>query len=192
MSSAASARAPRRPPEALPIAVAQGLRLPLVYNSSGYDKVETLALLEGVIDIYMPDFKFWERRSAERLAGAADYPDRARAALKEMHRQVGDLLIDRDDGLARRGLLVRHLVMPGGLAESRAILEFIAGEISLDTYVNIMDQYRPCGRAGEFPPIDRSLDHEDYKKALAYARRAGLKRLDRRDLLTMLRGLGVV
>jgi len=178
--------------EALPIAIARGLRLPLVYNTSGYDKVETLALLDGIFDIYMPDFKFWNRETARRLAGAADYPERTRSAIQEMYRQVGDLVIDREDGIARRGLLVRHLVMPGGLAESRAILEFIAEEISQNTYVNVMDQYRPCGRANEYPPIDQPLGHEEYEKALLYARQAGLKRLDQRDLLTLLRRLGVV
>jgi putative pyruvate formate lyase activating enzyme len=118
--------------EALPEAIAKGLRVPLVYNSSGYDSVETLALLDGVVDIYMPDFKFWDRESSLRLAGALDYPERARAAITEMHRQVGDLIIDKR-GIARRGLLVRHLVMPAGLAETRSILEFLADKISADT-----------------------------------------------------------
>ena len=139
----------------------------------------------------MPDFKFWARNSSRRLAGAPDYPERARAAITEMHRQVGDLIIDKR-GVARRGLLVRHLVMPGGLAETRSILEFLADKISADTYVNVMDQYHPCGRAQEFPPIDRPLDPREYEEALDYARQAGLKRLDQRDWLKMLQRLGIV
>ncbi|MCK4839074.1 MAG: radical SAM protein, partial [Desulfobulbaceae bacterium] len=177
--------------EALPEAIAKGLRVPLVYNSSGYDSVETLALLDGVFDIYMPDFKFWDRDSSRRLAGAPDYPARAMAAINEMHRQVGDLVVDKK-GVARRGLVVRHLVMPGGLAETRSILKFLADKVSPDTYVNVMDQYRPCGRAQEFPPIDHPLDQGEYEVALDYARQAGLQRLDQRDWLKMLRRLGIV
>ncbi len=177
--------------EALPMAVERGLRVPLVYNSSGYDSVETLRLLDGVVDIYMPDFKFWEKDSARRLAGAPDYPEKAREALREMHCQVGDLVVDKS-GIALRGLLVRHLVMPGGLEETRAILDFLAREISADTYVNVMDQYRPCGRAAEFPPIDRPLDREEYGEALVMAKEAGLKRLDERNWARILRQLGMV
>jgi len=177
--------------EALPLAIETGLRLPLVYNSSGYDSVETLALFDGVIDIYMPDFKFWDKASAKRFARAADYPERARAAIREMHRQVGELVIDKE-GIAERGLLVRHLVMPGGLAETEKILRFIAGEISVNTYVNVMDQYRPCGKAKDYPPIDRSLRAEEYQEALRLAHAAGLTRLDERDFEKMLRALGIV
>ncbi|MEN8142489.1 MAG: radical SAM protein [Thermodesulfobacteriota bacterium] len=176
--------------EALPPAIGRGLKVPLVYNSSGYDSVEALSLLDGVVDIYMPDFKFWDKDSARRLAKAPDYPEKARAALREMHRQVGDLVID-GNGVARRGLLVRHLVMPGGLEETGAILDFLAREISVDTYVNIMDQYRPCGRAVEFPPLDRSLDREEYGEALAMAKEVGLKRLDERNWARILRQLGI-
>ena len=176
--------------EALPAAIDRGLSVPLVYNSSGYDSVETLALLDGVVDIYMPDFKFWDKDSARRLAGAPDYPEKARAALREMHRQVGDLAIGAN-GIARRGLLVRHLVMPGGLDETREILDFLAREISVDTYVNVMDQYRPCGRAGEFPPINRPLDWEEYGEALVMTKEAGLKRLDERNWGRILRQLGI-
>ena len=176
--------------EALPLAIAKGLTLPLVYNSSGYDSVETLKLLDGVVDIYMPDFKFWDKESAKRLAKAPDYPERARAAISEMYRQVGDLEMDQD-GIAVRGLLVRHLVMPGGLAETGEIVHFLAG-LSKDTYVNIMEQYRPMGRAAEFPPIDRSLDHDEYVEAVRLAREAGLHRLDEKDFAKMLRRLGIV
>jgi putative pyruvate formate lyase activating enzyme len=174
--------------EALPAAIEGGLNVPLVYNSSGYDSVETLRLLAGIIDIYMPDFKFWERESARRLAEAPDYPIIARAALREMHRQVGDLVLDKR-GLARRGLLLRHLVMPGGLAETEAILRFVAEEISRDTYLNLMDQYHPCGRAREFPPLDRTLAADEYRQALELAEKLGLRRLDRRDWQRLFRRL---
>ena len=164
----------------LVVAVESGLTLPLVYNSSGYDSVATLKLLDGIVDIYMPDFKFWDAASATRLAKSKDYPARARAAIKEMHRQVGDLVIN-DKGVAIKGLLVRHLVMPGSLAETDRILHFLADEISTDTYVNVMDQYRPCGLAHKYPPLDRRTSHDEYQAALELAEKAGLKRLDRRD-----------
>ena len=166
---------------ALPQAIEQGLHVPLVYNSSGYDSVETLTLLDGIVDIYMPDFKFWNKDSAKRFAKAPDYPAKARAAIKEMHRQVGDLIID-SDGIAVKGLLVRHLVMPGGLPETKEIMRFLADEISRSTYVNVMEQYRPCGHAHEFPPINRSLDHDEYEDAVRIAKDAGLSRLDERNL----------
>ncbi len=175
---------------ALPPAVDKGLSVPLVYNSSGYDLVEALELLDGVIDIYLPDFKFWKKDTAARYAGAPDYPARAKAAIREMYRQVGDLRID-EDGIASKGLLVRHLVMPGGLAETREIVKFPA-ELSTDTYVNIMEQYRPEGRAAEFPDLARPLEHEEYEEALALARQAGLHRLDEKDFAAMLRQLGIM
>ena len=165
---------------ALTPAIEQGLKIPLVYNSSGYDNVETLELLAGVVDIYMPDFKFWEKETAKRLAKAPDYPEKARQAVKEMYRQVGDLRINRQ-GIAERGLLVRHLVMPGQLDETGAILKFLAEEISAASYINIMDQYHPCGRAREFPDIDRTLTAEEYREAISMAKRVGLKRLDQKD-----------
>jgi putative pyruvate formate lyase activating enzyme len=171
--------------EALPIAIEKGLTVPLVYNTSGYDLPETLRLLDGVIDIYMPDFKFWSRDSARQYCKAPDYPEVARAALKEMHRQVGDLLLN-ETGLAEHGMLVRHLVMPEGLAETEEILRFLATEISSDTYVNIMDQYRPCGMADQFPPIDRQTSRDEYQQALQYASEVGLTRLDQKDLSSMI------
>lgn len=173
---------------ALPAAIAKGLSVPLVYNSSGYDSIDTLKLLEGIFDIYMPDFKFWTRESGKRYAKAPDYADKARKAILEMHRQVGDLVINAE-GLAVRGLLVRHLVMPGGLAETRDILHFLAREISIDTYVNVMDQYRPCGKADQYPPIDRPLSHDEFREALDMARESGLHRLDEKDWLRILRKL---
>ncbi|RLC60371.1 MAG: radical SAM protein, partial [Chloroflexi bacterium] len=128
--------------EALEIAVKSGLRLPLVYNSGGYDSVETLRLLDGIVDIYMPDMKYSDEKTAEKLSGVENYPAINRAAVKEMHRQVGDLQID-DDGIAQRGLLVRHLVLPHGLAGTKEVVNFLASEVSPDTYVNIMAQYHP-------------------------------------------------
>jgi putative pyruvate formate lyase activating enzyme len=164
--------------EALAIAAEDGLRLPLVYNSGGYDRVETLRLLDGVVDIYMPDFKFWDENIAEITCNARDYPDIARKALREMHRQVGDLMID-DDGIARRGLLVRHLVLPRGLAGTRQVMRFIAEEVSVDTYVNIMNQYRPCGRAAEVKALAAYPSRNDFNEARRAAEEAGIWRLDR-------------
>ncbi len=166
--------------EALILAIDQGLSAPLVYNSGGYDRKETLELLDGIFDIYMPDFKFWESEWAERFSDAPDYRERAMEALKEMHCQVGDLLID-DQGIAWRGLLVRHLVMPKGVAGTEKIMEFLAAEISPNTYVNVMDQYRPCGSAHHDEFINRRLRAQEYRDALDAAKRAGLTRLDPRD-----------
>lgn len=173
---------------ALPIAIEKGLTVPLVYNTSGYDSVTTLQLLEGVFDIYMPDFKFWSTESAKRFAKAPDYPEKAREAIREMHRQVGDLILD-ERKVAMKGLLVRHLVMPGCLEETADIMRFLASEISPRTYVNVMDQYRPCGRARQYPPIDRQLSREEYDQARKEAEKAGLTRLDRRDWSRIFRHL---
>jgi putative pyruvate formate lyase activating enzyme len=166
--------------KALPTAIEMGLRIPLVYNSSGYDAVETLRLLDGVIDIYMPDFKFGTSGPAADYCDAADYPDAARRAIKEMHRQVGDLVLDKD-GIALRGLLVRHLVLPHGLAGTREVLRFIATEVSRNTYVNIMDQYYPCGNVTISSAIGRRITREEYTEALDIAREEGLNRLDKRE-----------
>jgi len=174
--------------EALPKAIEKGLKVPLVYNSSGYDAVETLQLLDGVFDIYMPDFKFWTGDSGKRFAKAPDYPGVARKAIKEMHRQVGDLVMN-EEGVAVKGLLVRHLVMPGGLDETREILRFLAQDVSRNTYVNVMDQYRPCGKAYQYPPIDRRLTNEEFQEALKLAEDAGLHRLDEKDWLGIVKRL---
>jgi putative pyruvate formate lyase activating enzyme len=164
---------------ALPQAVAGGLRVPLVYNTGGYDSVETLKLLDGVFDIYMPDLKFMDGEVADKFCCARDYPGRAKAAIKEMHRQVGDLVIDRR-GIAERGLLIRHLVLPGGLAGTREAMRFLAREISPHTYVNVMAQYRPCGEAPEYPPLNRRVTHAEYEEAVTQAREEGIHRLDQR------------
>jgi len=163
---------------ALEIAIQNGLSLPLVFNTGGYDRVETLNLLEGVFDLYMPDFKFWDPQIAEITCQASDYPQRAREALMEMHRQVGDLQIDAD-GIARRGLLIRHLVLPDGLAGTREVMRFIAQKISTNSYVNVMSQYRPCGRAAEVKALKTPLSQNDYQSAVQAAREEGIHRLDR-------------
>ena len=174
--------------EALLLAIERGLRLPLVYNTSAYDSLRSLHLLDGIVDIYMPDFKIWDERHALRYLKAKDYPQIARAALKEMHRQVGVLKMD-ENGLAKRGVLVRHLVMPGGIAGTAAIMKFLAEELSPDTYVNIMDQYYPAGRvnAQSFKEINRRLQTNEYESAVQTARDAGLWRFDRRQPRRFLR-----
>ena len=160
----------------LALAVEEGFSLPVVYNTGGYDSVTTLELLDGIVDIYMPDFKYWDEATARRLSKVKNYPEITRKALKEMHRQTGDLETGHN-GIARRGVLVRHLVLPGGLAGTDRVMEFIGHEISSDTYVNIMDQYRPCG-AGPLPsPLDRRITAEEYQAAIDAAKAAGLKRI---------------
>jgi len=160
--------------EALALARDQGLEIPLVWNCGGYESVEALKLLEGVVDIYMPDFKYGDNRVAARLSSAPDYFERACEALREMHRQVGDLVVR--NGLAVRGLLVRHLVLPHDLAGTERVLRFIRDEISPDTYVNLMAQYYPTHRAWEYPEIARRITSEEYKRALALAQSLGLRR----------------
>ncbi len=162
---------------ALEIAIQDGLKIPLVYNSGGYDRPATLRLLENVFDIYMPDFKFWDGEIADRACQARDYPEIARNALREMHRQVGDLTLD-ENGIAQKGLLIRHLVLPGGLAGTREIMRFIAREISTQSYVNIMSQYRPCGRASEIKGLNVSVSPTEFQTALQQAIEEGITRLD--------------
>ena len=173
---------------ALVQAVDGGLRIPLVYNSSGYDSAVALDLLAGAVDIYLPDCKFWLPETAARYAGAPDYPDCARRAIQRMHRQVGDLEVGAD-GLARCGLLVRRLLMPGLGAETAAILRFLAEQLSPRTYVNIMAQYHPCGEAERYPELCRGVSGAEYRRALACARSLGLNRLDQPDLASLLRQL---
>jgi putative pyruvate formate lyase activating enzyme len=168
--------------EAVALAVPRGLRIPLVYNTSAYDALVSLRLMEGLVDIYMPDFKFWETETARRLARADDYPEVARAALREMQRQVGVLRLG-PDGVARRGVLVRHLVMPGYVDESAAIFGWLHDCLSPDTYINIMGQYRPEHRvpgAERYADIDRHPNREEMAAAFAAARTAGLWRFDKR------------
>jgi len=165
--------------EALPLAIDAGLHVPLIYNSSGYDSVATLALLNNIFDIYMPDLKFADADAAERYCKAPDYPETARAAVKEMHHQVGDLEIDAN-GVAVRGLLVRHLVMPEGKAGTGKLMEFLADGVSKNTYVNIMDQYRPCGDAARFAELGRAITGAEYQDAVRAAQAAGITRLDQR------------
>ncbi len=169
--------------EAVALAVEGGLRLPIVYNTSAYDSLESLEFLDGVVDIYMPDFKFWSAESSRRYMKAEDYPVAARAAIKEMHRQVGPLRLDAN-GLATRGVLIRHLVMPGCLDETRAILEWIAEQLGPNSYINLMDQYRPAGRvcAEHYPEINRPLASAEFRGALEIARELGLARLDERRM----------
>lgn len=155
-------------------AVDLGLKIPIVYNTSGYDMVETLELLEGVIDIYMPDFKFWSSDVAKMTCNAPDYPETARRAIIEMHRQVGNLVLDKKK-IAVHGLLIRHLVLPDKLAGTREIMEFISKKISPDTYVNIMSQYRPCGKAAEIKSLSRFLSKNEYFDALREALEQGIK-----------------
>jgi putative pyruvate formate lyase activating enzyme len=162
---------------ALETAVQEGLNIPLIYNSGGYDSVETLKILEGVIDIYMPDFKFWDSEIADLTCNAPDYPEVARLAMGEMHRQVGDLIID-ENGIALRGLLIRHLVLPNHLAGTRDIMRFIAQKISKKSYVNIMAQYRPCGNVSETHELCHHLDGNDFKEALQIAEEEGITRVD--------------
>jgi len=175
---------------ALLIAAEGGLRLPLVWNTGGYESLAALALLDGVVDIYMPDMKYADEEIARKYSKVKQYPAVNQAAVREMHRQVGDLVLD-EDGIALRGLLVRHLVLPEGLAGTPDIARFLAEEVSRDTYINVMDQYRPCYRvaagastqgrkAAELGPLSRSLTRAEYEQAVQQAREAGLHRFDRR------------
>ena len=161
--------------EALEIAVSQGLRIPLVYNSSGYDSLEELRLLDGVVDIYMPDSRYGDNAAAAAYSGVKDYVEVNRSALREMHRQVGDLILN-GEGVARRGLLVRHLVLPHGLAGSEAVLRFIAEEVSSRTYLSLMAQYFPAYKAVKDTPLGRKISAQEYEKALDLAERFGLTR----------------
>jgi len=159
----------------LPRAIEMDLRLPIVYNCSGYESIEVIRLLDGVVDIYMPDAKYMDENYSKTLSNAPDYPEVLKKVLKEMHRQVGDLKIN-SWGVAEQGLLIRHLVMPNGAASSESVLKFIAEEISIHSYVNIMEQYRPEYLAEEHPDIDRRITHKEYLEAIQLAKRFHLYR----------------
>jgi len=168
--------------EALLIAIPGGLRLPLVYNTGAYDSLESIRLMNGVVDVYMPDFKLWDPQLCAKYLRAGDYAEAARRVIKAMHDQVGELSVD-EDGLALRGVLVRHLVMPGLLEETRSVLHWLATGVSPDTYVNLMDQYRPAHKAGtepQFSEINRRVSGSEFRQALSCAEEAGLWRLDAR------------
>jgi putative pyruvate formate lyase activating enzyme len=168
--------------QATRLALHQGLRLPLVYNTGGYERPEVIRLLDGVVDIYLPDIKYMDGRQAARYsAGAGDYPAQATASVLEMHRQVGGLVADRD-GTALRGLMIRHLVMPNGVAGTRAFVEWVAREVAADTYVNIMPQYRVDYRAFDHPPIARAITPEEFLEAMDWAVEAGLTNLAARSV----------
>ncbi len=164
--------------DALELAVSRGLYLPLVYNSGGYDSVETLKLLDGIIDIYMPDMKYSDEKTAERLSGIKDYPKVNKAAVKEMHRQVGDLEMD-EEGVAHHGLLVRHLALPNRMAGTQEVVRFLAQEVSTNTYLNIMAQYHPGYKAFDIPQLARAVNRQEFLEAINLAHQQGLYRLDR-------------
>jgi len=161
------------------IAAQAGLRIPLVYNTGGYDTLDTLRLLDGVIDIYMPDIKYADPEYAEKYSQIRDYPLVNQTAIKEMYRQVGDLKL-RPPGIAWRGLLVRHLILPNNLAGTDQAIRFLADEISTNTYLNLMDQYRPTYRAHHYPELDRRINQTEFEDAIKMATDAGLSRLDKR------------
>jgi len=164
---------------ALTVALEAGFHLPVVWNCGGYESVPALRLLDGIVDIYMPDLKYGDDATALRLSGVPDYVGVSRAAVREMHRQVGDLALDEHEA-ATRGLMVRHLVLPNGLAGTEIAARFLAREISVDTYTNVMDQYRPTYRASSLPEVARPVTNEEVAHADALAVRAGLRRLAHR------------
>jgi len=161
--------------KALTIACQKGLNLPIVYNCGGYEPLEMLALLDGIVNIYMPDAKYADEQTAFKLSGIKNYPEVMKRALKEMHRQVGDLQIDQR-GIATKGLLIRHLVLPDNSAGTAEIMKFIAHELSTDSYVNIMDQYRPCFKAERYPKVNRRITSEEFSQAVESAKKEGLHR----------------
>jgi putative pyruvate formate lyase activating enzyme len=173
--------------EALPLAIEGGLRLPLVYNTSGYDSLDSIELMDGIVDIYMPDFKFWDPEMARHYVKAPNYPEAARRAIRAMHGQVGDLALD-ENGLALRGVLLRHLVMPSGIAGTKEIMEWVAGELGRDTYVNVMAQYYPAGKVSrtDYVEINQPPGYDEYQEAVSAARAAGLRRLDARSVARVL------
>ncbi len=175
--------------EALVLAVGGGLCLPIVYNTSAYDSLESLKTMDGIVDIYMPDFKYWSSNLAEKYLKAEDYPQVARAAIHEMHRQVGPLDLG-ERGIAQRGVLIRHLVMPGSLEETRSILGWIANTLGPESYVNLMDQYRPAGKVSRerYPELNRRITSTEFLASIRNAQELGIERLDNRRVTTIFRG----
>jgi putative pyruvate formate lyase activating enzyme len=164
---------------ALNMAVPKGLNIPIVYNTSGYEKIETLRLLDDVVDIYLPDFKYMSPKHAGRYSSEAyNYPHYARLAFQEMHRQVGVLQVG-NRSIARQGLMIRHLILPNRISDTKDVLRFISRKISKNSYVNLMRQYRPEYKAKEYPKISRRISNAEYKEALGWAQEFGLKRLAR-------------
>jgi putative pyruvate formate lyase activating enzyme len=166
--------------EALAVATARGLDLPVVWNCGGYESADVIEILDGIVDVYMPDFKYGSDEVARALSGVSGYTAAARPAVLRMHRQVGDLRVD-EDGIARRGLLVRHLVLPGGRAGTESVVEFLAREVSTETYMNVMSQYHPCHRAHEIAELGRRITREEFRSAVRMARGAGLHRFAAAD-----------
>jgi len=162
--------------KALSIAIDKGLKIPLVYNTSSYDSIKVLKLLDGIFDIYLPDARYSNDKVALKYSNAPRYFEIMKAAIKEMHRQVGDLILD-ERGIAIKGLLVRHLVLPNNLAGSEKIFEFLAKEISPNTFTNIMDQYWPCWKADQYPELSRRITNEEFEETISLAKKAGLKRI---------------
>lgn len=171
--------------KALLIAVEKGLKVPLVYNTGGYDSVETLKLLDGIVDIYMPDMKYSDSKIALKYSLVPNYWEINKKAVKEMFRQVGDLVID-ENGIAQKGLLIRHLVLPEGIAGTKKVMKFIAS-LSKDSYINIMDQYYPTNKANRYPEINRRILPEEFEKAIEIAKKEGLHRFDKREPRPFLR-----
>lgn len=159
----------------------QGLQIPIVYNTNGYETIETLHRLEGVVDIYLPDLKYTSALPARKYSGAEDYFRYAGPAVVEMHRQCGELVCD-ENGIARRGLIVRHLVLPGSVDETRRILDFIAEKLPLTTHISLMGQYMPCHRASEIPPLNRKLLRREYDRAIAYCIQLGFEHVSIQSL----------
>ena len=163
--------------KALPFAIGQGLNVPLVYNTGGYDSIDTVKLLDGIFDVYMPDLKYSDDKIAQRYCSAKDYSKTVKQAIKIMQKQVGDLVID-ERGIALKGLLIRHLILPEDLAGTYQAMKFISEEISQNTYVNLMDQYRPCFKANDYPPLDRRITPMEFARAVKIAQDFGITRLD--------------
>ena len=167
--------------KALLFAIPQGLKIPLVYNSSGYELLNTLKLLDGVIDVYLPDFKYGADKNGKIYSNVPDYFSKTKLAIKEMYRQVGDLQVNKE-GIAKKGLLIRHLILPNDLAKSESVLKFIAEKISKNTYIALMAQYFPANRTPQIPELNRRITREEYNKVLDFADSLGLNNILRQEI----------